>query len=77
MVFLVPSKERQERLQVAPGKAYGILNFTYKKRIKKVSEKELANRNKFAMAQAWLKPLLQRRKGRTADRIVLTTIENI
>ena len=49
----------------------------YKQRTKKVSEKELANRNKFAMAQAWLKPLLQHRKGRTADRIVLTTIENI
>src|SRR6478736_3248269 len=30
----------------------------YKKRTKKVSEKELANRNKFAMAQAWLQPLL-------------------
>ncbi len=30
----------------------------YKKRTKKVSEKELANRNKFGMAQAWLKPLL-------------------
>jgi hypothetical protein len=30
----------------------------YKKRTKKVSAKELANREKFAMAQDWLKPLL-------------------
>ncbi len=30
----------------------------YKKRTEKVSGKEMANRNKFAMAQAWLKPLL-------------------
>jgi hypothetical protein len=30
----------------------------YKKRTKKVSAKELANRSKFAMAQAWLSPLL-------------------
>ena len=30
----------------------------YKKRTKKVSAKELANRKKFAMAQEWLKPLL-------------------
>ena len=30
----------------------------YKKRTKKVSKKEMANRNKFALAQEWLKPLL-------------------
>lgn len=30
----------------------------YKKRTEKVSAKELGNRDKFAMAQAWLKPLL-------------------
>jgi hypothetical protein len=30
----------------------------YKKRTKKISEKELANRKKFGMAQYWLKPLL-------------------
>ena len=30
----------------------------YKKRTKTVSKKELANRNKFALAQAWLGPLL-------------------
>lgn len=30
----------------------------YKPRTKKVSDKELANRDKFARAQAWLKPLL-------------------
>ena len=30
----------------------------YRKRTKVVSEKEIANRKKFALAQAWLKPLL-------------------
>ena len=30
----------------------------YKKRTKKVSKKEMVNRNKFALAQEWLKPLL-------------------
>lgn len=30
----------------------------YKKRTKRVSKMELANREKFAMAQAWLRPLL-------------------
>lgn len=30
----------------------------HKKRTRKVSDKELANRDKFTMAQAWLKPLL-------------------
>src|SRR5882757_9493250 len=31
----------------------------YKKRTGKVSKAELANRGKFAVAQAWLKPLLK------------------
>ena len=30
----------------------------YKSRTKKISKKEVANRNKFGMAQEWLKPLL-------------------
>jgi hypothetical protein len=31
----------------------------YKNRTKKVSKEEMANRNKFALAQQWLKPLLK------------------
>jgi hypothetical protein len=38
------------------GKAY--IKGPYKRRTKNVSEKELANREKFGKAQAWLKPLL-------------------
>ena len=38
------------------GKPY--LKSKYKKRTKKVTKTELGNRGKFALAQAWLKPLL-------------------
>ncbi|ADY51755.1 hypothetical protein Pedsa_1187 [Pseudopedobacter saltans DSM 12145] len=50
------------------GKVGSVIGFTrngkafikgpYKRRTKKVSEKELFNREKFSLAQAWLKPLL-------------------
>ncbi|MHB1178341.1 MAG: DUF6266 family protein [Daejeonella sp.] len=40
---------------VVNGKGY--IKGHYKTRIKKVSEKELLNREKFATAQVWLKPL--------------------
>ena len=38
------------------GKAF--IKGPYKKRTKRISEKELSNRKRFALAQAWLKPLL-------------------
>jgi hypothetical protein len=49
MVFMVDLKEGQEWLQAPPGKGYPIIKLMYKKRTKKVGEKELTNRNKFGM----------------------------